>query len=299
MNYFVRWGLCAALVCTVQAGLAQQRKDAPAYAKENANNVLRRSTYYMPTFGAVYQEKFEVLLKKVPFLRGVIIHNHGCGGQIGWETHVSQFYQRHGFAVVAPEFVTREGNKLGCAGSTPEEAMKNGGERYKEGIYTAGNPARLEARGDDIAWVVDWLKQQTKLPILLSGHSEGCRTVYFWNRNDPQILGGICHNQSVNRSYEHLWRWNTELPMWSSLEDEDPWAGGSKQYPAIGFERKFSANPAKLTSVRIAGSSHDPLIHKVETDSLQQWLRERVPQEPPRTGFNYETALPEIQQKLK
>lgn len=299
MNYFVRWGIFIAMFCAAQAGLAQQGKEAPAYAKENAENVLRRSTYFMPTFGAVYQEKFEVLLKRVPFLRGVIIHNHGCGGQIGWETHVSQFYQRHGFAVVAPEFVTREGNKLGCAGATPEEAMKNGGERYKEGVYTAGNPARLEARGDDIARVVDWLKQQTKLPILLSGHSEGCRTVYFWNRSDPQILGGICHNQSVNRSYDHLWRWNTDMPMWSSLEDEDPWAGGSRQYPAVGFEHKFFANPAKLTSVRIAGSSHDPLIHKVETDSLLQWLGERIPHDPARTGFNYETALPDIQRKLK
>lgn len=299
MNYFVRWITVAAIFCAAQAGLAQQRKDAPAYAKENADNVLRRSTYYMPTFGAVYREKFEVLLTRMPFLRGVIIHNHGCGGQIGWETHVSQFYQRQGFAVVAPEFVTREGNKLGCPGGTPEESLKNGGERYREGIYTAGNPARLEARGDDIAGVVNWLKQQTSLPILLSGHSEGCRTVYFWDRNDPQILGGICHNQSLNRLYEHLWRWNPDLPMWSSLEDEDPWAGGSRQYPAVGFERKFLSNPGKLTAVRIAGNSHDPLIHKAETDSLAQWLRERVPREPARTGFNYETALPDIQRKLK
>ena len=299
MAQFVRSLVGVLMLCAAQAGWAQQAVDAPAYAKEHANNVLRRSTYYMPTFGAVYQEKFEVLLKRMPFLRGVIIHNHGCGGQIGWETSVAQFYQREGFAVVAPEFVTREGNKLGCAGGTPEESLKSGGERYKEGIYTARNPARLEARGDDIARVVDWIKQQTALPILLSGHSEGCRTVYFWNRTEPQILGGICHNQSLNKAYEHLWRWNTELPMWSSLEDEDPWAGGTKQYPAVGFERKFLANPSKLTAVRVAGDSHNPLIHQAETDSLRRWLRERVPNDPARTGFNYETALPDIQQKLR
>ena len=299
MRAFFPLGLGVVMVCTAQVGLAQQHINAPAYAIQHADNVLRRSTYYMPTFGAVYQEKFEVLLHKLPFLRGFVIHNHGCGGQNGWTTHVAQFYQRQGFAVVAPEFVTREGNKLGCAGGTPEESMKSAGDRYREGIYTAGNPARLQARGDDIARVVDWLKTQSTLPILLSGHSEGCRTVYHWNRSDPQILGGICHNQSLNRQYEHLWRWNTELPMWSSLEDEDPWAGGSRQYPAVGFERKFAAHPNNLTAVRLAGTSHNPLIHKVQTDSLERWLRDRVPLEPARTGFNYETALPEIQQKLK
>jgi len=289
----------AALAIMSMTALAQQWQDAPAYAKINADNVLRRSVYFVPSYGAVYPEKFVVLLKHLPFIRGVIIHNHGCGGQIGWETHVSQFYYRQGFAVIAPEFVTRKDNKLGCAGGTREEAMASAGQRFKEGVYTARNPARLAARGDDIEQVVRWLKTQTTLPIILSGHSEGCRTVYHWNRADPQIIGGICHKQSLNSAYEHLWRWNTSLPLWSSLEDEDAWAGGSKQSPAVGFERKFTGDPGKLTTVRIAGSSHDPLIHKVETDSLQQWLNDRVPSRPPQTGFNYETALPEIQQKLQ
>ena len=288
-----------ALASASTAVFAQQWRDAPPYAKSNADNVLRRSIYFIPSYGAVYPEKFAVLLKSLPFIRGVVIHNHGCGGQIGWETHVSQFYYRQGFAVVAPEFVTRQDNKLGCAGTTTEEAMASAAQRFNEGVYTARNPARLAARGDDIEQVVNWLKTQTTLPIILSGHSEGCRTVYYWNKADPQIVGGICHKQSLNSRYEHLWRWNTSLPMWSSLEDEDRWAGGSKQTPAVGFERKFTSNPGKLTTVRIAGSSHDPLIHRVETDSLQQWLTDRVPSKPPQTGFDYETVLPEIQQKLK
>jgi hypothetical protein len=37
----------------------------------------------------------------------------------------------------------------------------------------------------------------------------GCRTTYHWDRADPQIVGGICHKQSVNRQYEHLWKWDT------------------------------------------------------------------------------------------
>ena len=60
------------------------------------------------------------MIKEVPRLRGIVIHNHGCGGQWGWETHVSQFFYREGFAVVAPEFVSREGNKTGCPGGTAE-----------------------------------------------------------------------------------------------------------------------------------------------------------------------------------
>ncbi|HYW56697.1 MAG TPA: hypothetical protein VE934_07045 [Polaromonas sp.] len=47
-----------------QLGLAQQWKDAPAYDKKNADNVLRRSVFFLPLFGATYREKFEILLKK-------------------------------------------------------------------------------------------------------------------------------------------------------------------------------------------------------------------------------------------
>jgi hypothetical protein len=49
----------------------------------------------------------------------------------------------------------------------------------------------------------------------------------------------LSHFNKEIRQYEHLWKWDTRLPMWSSIEDEDPWAGGSKQYPAVGFTEKF------------------------------------------------------------
>jgi uncharacterized protein YjeT (DUF2065 family) len=76
MGCFVLLGLCPALH-------AQAWKDAPAYSKELSHDVLRRSAFFMPLFGATYQEKFEVLLQTLPAntLRGVVIYNHGCGGQ--------------------------------------------------------------------------------------------------------------------------------------------------------------------------------------------------------------------------
>ena len=80
-----------ALGSTATYAHAQQWKDAPAYDKAQAKNVLDRSTLYMPLFGAVYREKFEVMLQKLPGVRGVIIHNHGCGGMWGWETTIAQF----------------------------------------------------------------------------------------------------------------------------------------------------------------------------------------------------------------
>jgi len=292
-------GLLAATL-TLKAQ-AQDWRTAPAYNKALAANVLERSVFFLPLYGAVYPAKFEVMLKETPGIRGVVIHNHGCGGQWGWETHVAQFYYREGFAVVAPEFVTRPGNKLGCPGGSPEESLRRGGERFREGVYTARNPARLSARGDDIAQVIKWLQSITRLPIVLSGHSEGCRTVYHWDRAEPQVKGGICHKQSLNASYEHLWKWDTNLPMWSSNEDEDPWAQGSKAQPAVGFERKFTARPENLTSYRHAGNSHDPLVRPAEVESLRAWLAKHVPGRPLRdtSGMVYEDKLPGIQERLQ
>ncbi len=301
MNLMVRLSIFFCMAMTGHVAGSQDWKPAPAYDKALAANVLDRSVFFLPLYGGVYRAKFEGLIKELPGIRGVVIHNHGCGGQWGWETHVAQFYYREGFAVVTPEFVTREGNKLGCPGGSPEESLRRGGERFREGVYTARNPARLSARGDDIAQVVAWLKTLTALPILLSGHSEGCRTVYFWDRAEAQVKGGICHKQSLNASYEHLWKWDTNLPMWSSNEDEDPWAQGSKAQPAVGFERKFASRPENLTSYRYAGNSHDPLVRPGEVESLRAWLTKYVPGRPLRdtSGMVYEDKLPLIQQRLK
>ena len=284
--------------------LAQQWKDAPAYDKKNAENVLRRSVFFVPLFGATYREKFEVLLKKLPAasMRGVVIYNHGCGGQWGWETTVAQFYYRQGFAVITPDFSGRDGNRLGCAGGTEEESRRSAGEKSREGIYQAINPARLAARADDVTRVVDWLKTHTKLPIIISGHSEGCRTTYSINTSDPQIVGGACVKQGLQDTYEHTWRWNTSIPMWQSLEEFDPWVMfGKNNVSNVGFERKFMADPSKLTVVRVPGRTHDPLNHQDERASLVNWLNERVGTAlvPGQNGFNYETTLPEIHQRLK
>ncbi len=301
LGSLARWAGVAGFALAGLSGQAQDWRHAPAYDKALAANVLDRSVFFLPLYGAVYPAKFEVMLRETPGLRGIVIHNHGCGGQWGWETHVAQFYYREGFAVVTPEFVTRPGNKTGCPGGSQEEALRRAGERFREGVYTARNPARLSARGDDIAQVVQWLKAISPLPILLSGHSEGCRTVYFWDRAEPQVKGGICHKQSLNAAYEHLWKWDTRLPMWSSNEDEDPWAMGTRAQPAVGFERKFASHPENLTSYRYPGNSHDPLVRPGEFESLRAWLARYFPGPAPRStsGMVYEDKLPLIQERLQ
>lgn len=293
--------ISAAIGTITTPAAAQQSRQVPAYDKSQTRTVLTRSVFYLPLFGAVYREKFAALVAREPGVRGVIIHNHGCGGMWGWETTVAQFYYREGFAVITPEFVTREGNKTGCPGGSSEEMLKGGGDRAREGIYTAMNPARLDARGDDIEEVIRWVKTLTPLPIFLSGHSEGCRTTYHWNRGDPQVKGGICHKQSVNRQYEHLWKWDTKLPMWSSIEDEDPWAGGTKDRPAVGFLDKFKDNPQNLTEFRFPGNSHDPLVRQGEGQSLREWLNRQVilPPLKGQNGFNYEDVLPIVQDAVR
>ena len=304
-----RVALLYALVSGVLAlgagpALSQAWKDAPAYARDRADNVLRRSVFFMPLFGATFPEKFEVLLASMPAgtLRGVVVYNHGCGGQWGWETTVAQFLYRQGFAVITPEFSARMDNKLGCSGSTEEESRRSGAERAREGVYQAINPARLAARADDILAVVAWLKARTSLPIVVGGHSEGCRSTYTLQLSDPQVVGGICVKQGLQDSYEHTWRWNPEVPMWQSLEQHDPWVmWGRNTIDTVGFERKFTQHPGNLTVVRVPGKTHDPLNHADERASLTAWLNRRVPQPlvPGANGFVYESALPRIQQQLQ
>ena len=298
-TFLITLALVASALTTTPV-TAQQSRHVPAYDRSQTQTVLNRSVFYLPLFGAVYKDKFSALVSREPGVRGVIIHNHGCGGMWGWETTVAQFYYREGFAVITPEFVTRDGNKLGCPGGTSDEMLKRAGERAREGIYTAMNPARLDARGDDVEEVIRWVKTFTALPIFISGHSEGCRTTYHWSRNDPQVKGGICHKQSVNRQYEHLWKWDTRLPMWSSIEDEDPWAGGTKDRPAVGFQDKFKDNPQNLTEFRFPGNSHNPLVRPGEGKSLREWLNQQVVLPPlkDQNGFNYEDVLPAVQEAV-
>jgi len=290
----------------VAAGGMPGWKDAPAYAPEHARNVLERSTFMLPNFGAVYREKFEVLLARMPpgSIRGVVVHNHGCAGQWVFETQVAQFYAQQGFAVVAPEFVTREGNKTGCPGTSEDDMRRMSGERQREGLYQATNPARLAARAADVMRVVDWLKTLTTLPIILSGHSEGCRTVYSLHlTNEPAVAGGACIKQGLQSTMEHTWRWNPKVPMWQSLEEHDPWV----VFPAgavvneVTFERRFAGHLQNLTVVIVPGRTHFPLNQEAERASLRQWLAQRTPvaHVPGQNGFDYETVLPEIQSRLR
>ena len=283
---------------------AMHWKDAPAYSADKSNNVLRRSVYFMPLFGSVFPEKFEALLKALPptSLRGVIIYNHGCGGQWGWETTVAGFLYRQGFAVITPDFPSRDDNKTGCPGGSEAESLRMADQRSREGIYQAINPARLAARGQDITNVVAWIKSQTSLPILIAGHSEGCRATYALNITDPQVVGGICVKQGLQPNYEHTWRWNTQVPLWQSLEENDPWViPPGLTVRDVTFERKFKAQPQNLTTVILPGKSHDPLVQDAERSSLVAWLNQRVPQaiKPGQNGFGYESVLPEIQRKLR
>jgi dienelactone hydrolase len=290
----------------VANGGMPQWKDAAPYAREHARNILDRSTFFLPVFGVTYKEKFESLVSRMPAgsVRGVVIHNHGCAGQWVLETQVAQFYYQQGFAVVTPEFVSREGNKTGCPGGSEDEMRRLSGERQREGIFQATNPARLAARADEVMAVVQWLRGLTALPIVLSGHSEGCRTVYSIHLNDDaQVAGGVCIKQGLQRTFEHTWRWNSKVPMWQSLEEFDPWVvfpeGTSVR--DVTFERKFVADPQNLTVVTVPGKTHFPLNQEAERASLRQWLGSRtsVTHVPGQNGFNYETALPDIQMRLR
>lgn len=289
---------------TVANGGIKGWKDVPAYSSANDQNILKRSVFFLPMFGAVYQEKFEALLSRMPpgSVRGIVIHNHGCGGQWSLETNVAQFYYQNGFAVVTPEFVTRKDNKTGCPGGSEQEMLQLSAERNREGIYQATNPARLAARAREVMLVVDWLKKISDFPIILSGHSEGCRTVYSVHlTQDPRVVGGACIKQGLQAGFQHTWRWNPKVPMWQSLEEFDPWVvPQGSTVKEVTFEREFRDHPENLTFVIVPGKTHLPLNQEAERNSLRTWLNQRtkIAHAPGQNGFNYETVLPKIQSAL-
>lgn len=278
------------------ATLAQQPRMVEAYKTEYAERILERSVFYGPRHGGVYRAKFEAQVRKDPNVRGVVIHNHGCGGMWGWETHVAQFYYRRGFAVITPEFIARPHNRTGCPGSGNDDALRGGGKNFREGVFTARNPARLDARVDDTLAVVRYVKSLTDKPILLSGHSEGARTAYHWPYVDPQIVGAILHNQSCSAAYEHLWQLAPTIPTWQVLERSDPWApsaasGGCGHHFANGHEGNF-------TLLMQDGNNHNPLNNKEAQDSLDQWLKRIVPGAGVSVETHNEHLLDAIQRRI-
>jgi hypothetical protein len=92
--------------------------------------------------------------------------------------------------------------------------------------------------------------------------------------------------------------------MWQSLEEFDPWVvfPEGTRVQEVTFEAQFkSAAPQNLTVVIVPGKTHWPLNQEAERASLRQWLNQRVIARHVggQNGFNYETALPAIQEKLK
>ena len=68
LNSKLVWFTCANLfaVATAMEAKAQSWRAAPAYDKALAANILDRSVFFLPMFGAVYQAKFEVMVKEIP-----------------------------------------------------------------------------------------------------------------------------------------------------------------------------------------------------------------------------------------
>ena len=125
----------------------------------------------------------------------------------------------------------------------------------------------------------------------------------FALENDPQVVGGACVKQGLQSTFEHTWRWNTQVPMWQSLEEFDPWVvfPQGARVRDVTFERKFRDAPDRLTVVIVPGRTHNPLNHEDERQSLSAWLDRLAPKV---SGFrldgvNYEAFLPDLQERLR
>ncbi len=267
--------VASALLTILSTHAAELRIDHPAYDKKWAATVTERSVFYAPRWGAMYRQKWEELVKIDPNTRAVAIHLHGCGGLAGYEFQVATFMMNQlGLAVITPDFTARPGNKTGCPSvlgvSLPSET--GGRERIREGIFTAVNSARLDARTDDVEALVAYVKTITNKPIILSGHSEGGRTVYHYDKVDPKIIGMVIHQQSCGSNYAHLWRLPTSYKTWQSLDDRDAWAAepnGAVPNCAYRFQDDKQNN---LTLFTQSGDNHAPLNTPAMKDSFAQWV---------------------------
>ena len=68
------------------------------------------------------------------------------------------------------------------------------------------------------------------------------------------LVGGACVKQGLQPNYAHTWRWNTQKPMWQSLEENDPWVvSGGLTVAQVSFAPKFHDNPAAHTLVVVPG----------------------------------------------
>ena len=254
------------LVSTAHAGWLTP----DAYDKKHAETVLKRSVYYTPGWGAVYKERWEEIVKNDPNTRAVAIHFHGCGGLGYFESKVAAYYINRGIAVITPDFVARPGNKTGCPGiyGDPRSMLNGGSQRYQAFTYSARNPDRLDARVDDLEAVLAYVKQVTGKPVIISGHSEGARTSYHFNRVDPQVAGIILHNQSCSPNFDHIFRLPTSYKTFQVIEDSDPWADGSRDcsHHFKGDDRN------NLTLLRQSGTNHDPIANREVIEKMTDWI---------------------------
>ncbi len=267
--------VASALLTMLSTHAAEVRIDHPAYDKKWAATVTERSVFYAPRWGAMFRQKWEEIVKGDPNTRAVMIHLHGCGGLSGYEAIVANFSMNQlGVAVITPDFTARPGNKTGCPAmlgvSHPSET--GGKERAREGIFTAKNSARMDARTDDVEALVAYVKALTDKPIILSGHSEGGRTVYHYDKVDPQIIGMAIHQQSCGYSYAHLWRLPTSYKTWQSLDDSDPWASLEDRVVTSCAYRFKGDTQNNLTLFTQPGVNHAPLNTDAMKASFTQWV---------------------------
>lgn len=287
--------IALSLLVTTSA-FAQTFKNADAYDQRYAPSVINRSVFYAPVHGGLYKDKWEEVVKRDPNVRAIAIHLHGCGGMGYLEKIVADYYiGQLGIAVITPDFLARPGNKAGCPGRGHDDAFEGGKMRHREGVYTSVNPFRMDARTDDVAVLVDYIKSLTNKPIILSGHSEGARTVYHWDKVDSQIVGAVIHNQSCTADFAHLFRLPTSYKTFQVLEDNDPWAYGNTD-----CSRFFRGADAKnITLLKQRGNNHRPLQNDEVKRELKAWLDNILGGSWRYTPTHNEELLPEVQQKIK
>jgi dienelactone hydrolase len=273
-----------------------------AYEKKYAASALDRAAYYAPVWGGTYRQKWEEIIKLDPNTRAIAIHLHGCGGLSGYESLVASFMSfRLGLAVITPDFTARPGNKTGCPGKFGDQAdmLAGGGQRARQGLYSAVNSDRMDARTDDVELIVEYIKTLTDKPIIISGHSEGARTAYHYDKVDPRIVGIALHQQSCTPRYNHIFRLPTTYKTWQSLDSSDPWAMGANEGVWDCGAKFPDEHKVNFTLYRQSGTNHAPLNSTGMKISFGKWVNDLLGGEWKMIPFDNEAILPSVQKKYE
>lgn len=211
---------------------------------------FQRSIYYS---GAI-PVKIDVFLN-VDKTKQVVVHLHGCNG-IGYdERKIRDYFIELGMNFVLMDFLMRGDAQTSCP------SLKSENTGHPETV----NPLRHHARLLELESQIKWLKNNGFERIIVTGHSEGGKTI----QQLQEPVEAIISFSMDCKSYE-FWRYTDDNKYLFLYSTKDPWITGNGNYPTRTCKRLFGTSNVveKISNV----SSHDPFADSQWKNDIKNFL---------------------------